>query len=367
MLATVKSYRLIPARAGKTPPQSAAPRCQWAHPRAGGENVRRLDLAKHRRGSSPRGRGKRHEDGPRELPGRLIPARAGKTGRGTVGPDLFWAHPRAGGENLPDARNHGRDAGSSPRGRGKRDNRTVLTAANGLIPARAGKTPRCRPRHLQGAAHPRAGGENDATNKFADTLRGSSPRGRGKHQPRRVHYPGDGLIPARAGKTSPTALTMSVSGAHPRAGGENSCAPPRTPPTRGSSPRGRGKPRSGPRARRLRRLIPARAGKTENRRMIDDDTSAHPRAGGENEIRQAGFLCQAGSSPRGRGKPRRSARGGRVRRLIPARAGKTPSSSSTSSAMTAHPRAGGENESYRRARRAVRGSSPRGRGKRATA
>ena len=71
----------------------------------------------------------------------------------------------------------------------------------GLIPARAGKTAGCPCQVTPRGAHPRAGGENQLSETCIIVGMGSSPRGRGKRVvgvwfPRRV-----GLIPARAGKT----------------------------------------------------------------------------------------------------------------------------------------------------------------------
>ena len=50
---------------------------------------------------------------------------------------------------------------------------------------------------------------------------GSSPRGRGKREQMRFGYNDQRLIPARAGKTMPSRSAMLVGSAHPRAGGEN--------------------------------------------------------------------------------------------------------------------------------------------------
>ena len=171
---------------------------------------------------------------------------------------------------------------------------------------------------------------------------GSSPRVRGK--PR---VPGDRrqhgrLIPARAGKTSLTSARTFLRAAHPRAGktgaglggvgedgahpracGENGMELVRAILAAGSSPRVRGKPgRGGPRPDR-RGLIPARAGKTTTSSSRGTRSSAHPRACGENGPGDSGGETRCGSSPRVRGKHhgRRSV----LRRLglIPARAGKT--------------------------------------------
>ena len=92
--------------------------------------------------------------------------------------------------------------------------------------------------------------------------------------------------------------------------------------------------------------------------------AAHPRSRGENaQAAHQGFR-PAGSSPLTRGKHGRGAGGGRVRRLIPAHAGKTPSTASSSTSQPAHPRSRGENRRLVRVRRRPDGSSPLTRGKR---
>ena len=75
------------------------------------------------------------------------------------------------------------------------------------------------------------------------------------------------------------------------------------------------------------------------------------------------FLGVEGSSPRGRGKPRkRGARGGKSG-LIPAWAGKTTRPDRVEAGEGAHPRVGGENSRSPLMRAVLAGSSPRGRGK----
>ena len=172
------------------------------------------------------------------------------------------AHPRAGGENQDVRLDVRLPSGSSPRGRGKRVFLTSRVCQVGLIPARAGKTcPKTTPRSGR-PAHPRAGGENVPPLTGISILFGSSPRGRGKLQHRRVGHDGRGLIPARAGKTRITTRRTCAPTAHPRAGGENLVEPPRCAAAGGSSPRGRGKHPVRAHAGTDRGLIPARAGKT---------------------------------------------------------------------------------------------------------
>ena len=172
-------------------------------------------------GSSPRGRGKRALGSRPPRSERLIPARAGKTIDFLVAYFCPRAHPRAGGENgVIDmvAQDH---AGSSPRGRGKRTPEFRRLCIRGLIPARAGKTGRGAklPRALP--AHPRAGGENSPKGPRDRLAQGSSPRGRGKRAPHENEGHPWGLIPARAGKTCATNRMSPSTAAHPRAGGEN--------------------------------------------------------------------------------------------------------------------------------------------------
>ena len=92
------------------------------------------------KGSSPRVRGKLAEHERRVAGLRLIPARAGKTTSNRTGSASPGAHPRACGENLTESLVSSRGFGSSPRVRGKLNEKIGTSVAEGLIPARAGKT-----------------------------------------------------------------------------------------------------------------------------------------------------------------------------------------------------------------------------------
>ena len=233
-----------------------------AHPRAGGENEATVDAADRERGSSPRGRGKHGISPSLRFGERLIPARAGKTLRRCSGSRNRAAHPRAGGENPTAASSRRARAGSSPRGRGKLAGGPCLGGGCGLIPARAGKTSLLRTYLMRSRAHPRAGGENGQRRPRCTSDLGSSPRGRGKRSTRCPRREWRGLIPARAGKTERGSSPLYASSAHPRAGGENDRVRHAGPSRHGSSPRGRGKRPCHCTQRVVRGLIPARAGKT---------------------------------------------------------------------------------------------------------
>ena len=274
-----------------------------AHPRAGGENPRSHSTRHEQKGSSPRGRGKPALSCRPRGDRRLIPARAGKTSVNGRTACARTAHPRAGGENVvAETKNFSR-AGSSPRGRGKRRPSPITTRAARLIPARAGKTSRTSMSSCSAPAHPRAGGENWNHSTTTETAAGSSPRGRGK--------------PVMS--TTDSAVTV----AHPRAGGENAIRATVRKSQDGSSPRGRGKLDQLRECFENAGLIPARAGKTQARRLTFSLRRAHPRAGGENPVGGAFPDRSGGSSPRGRGKPDPAHHDPARAGLIPARAGKT--------------------------------------------
>ena len=76
------------------------------------------------------------------------------------------------------------------------------------------------------------------------------------------------------------------------------------------------------------------------------------------------LLTYGGSSPRWRGKRKLTFAGNQLHRLIPALAGKTQLAAARSCLKPAHPRAGGENSFLPPPAAAVKGSSPRWRGKR---
>ena len=151
-----------------------------AHPRSRGENTRRPVFRSPAKGSSPLTRGKPEAGRPRREQGGLIPAHAGKTRprRGDAWPTR--AHPRSRGENDDIAPVTEPVMGSSPLTRGKRDDRTVLAAAHGLIPAHAGKTSQAVWISAGQGAHPRSRGENVTGGPYSQSSTGSSPLTRGK-------------------------------------------------------------------------------------------------------------------------------------------------------------------------------------------
>ena len=314
-------------------------------------------------GSSPRVRGK--PAFATEIPYGLglIPACAGKTRKGGVCGGRAGAHPRVCGENIETTVPTYTLRGSSPRVRGKRGRRCARGLGIRLIPACAGKTWLPIRQHLKGWAHPRVCGENAKVRAVVIRCLGSSPRVRGKllHNQRQSRRLR--LIPACAGKTTPKQLHSASHRAHPRVCGENLRRDVGDCFDKGSSPRVRGK-RSEQVCQGLAfRLIPACAGKTQRAGLPGPGFPAHPRVCGENDTKFEGSWAEGGSSPRVRGKQWFDGTGSPTGRLIPACAGKTRELQRGPLVLSAHPRVCGENTKLARTMCAHHGSSPRVRGK----
>ena len=236
-----RADRLIPACAGKTCPPLHPRRRSRAHPRVCGENLISLGADLAATGSSPRVRGKRSQFVANYSYVGLIPACAGKTPEATMLKRSQQAHPRVCGENWRPRRQRAGHRGSSPRVRGKLPPVPRPPPPGRLIPACAGKTTSPPPSIRAKRAHPRVCGENKLRADRILRQAGSSPRVRGKqrHRPPAAHR--RRLIPACAGKTEVAVGPAAHPRAHPRVCGENRRAPWFGRPSIGSSPRVRGK------------------------------------------------------------------------------------------------------------------------------
>ena len=299
-----KSDRNIPAYAGKTLAGIRSRSTAAEHPRVCGENSFTQQPEIFPKGTSPRMRGKPTEVARAAQSVRNIPAYAGKTTSDFRSTSAFPEHPRVCGENP----GYGVFDGSDKRN----------------IPAYAGKTSGKRLDKLGNKEHPRVCGENAGTKEYDSNMSGTSPRMRGKRRwcPRKGKALGN--IPAYAGKTTTRQFRHHQAKEHPRVCGENLRLAYSVRVNGGTSPRMRGKLES-KRFYSLRlRNIPAYAGKTD---IDHDDAllrSEHPRVCGENSAASRRSPRKPGTSPRMRGKLGTRQTFGRVRRNIPAYAGKTP-------------------------------------------
>ena len=254
--------------------------------------------------------------------------------------------------------------GSSPLTRGKHALSIRVRRALGLIPAHAGKTLPVSPRRSRTRAHPRSRGENMGLPIGYVSTPGSSPLTRGKRASGWHGASCGGLIPAHAGKTDQRGARGSTRAAHPRSRGENMVLRDRSRQSVGSSPLTRGKRISSTETAAYARLIPAHAGKTATGATSSRITTAHPRSRGENGRCSLSFSLLRGSSPLTRGKRGLVVACEVGARLIPAHAGKTLWWLRNSRMVWAHPRSRGENSASALAFSRPHGSSPLTRGKR---
>ena len=257
---------------------------------------------------------------------RNIPAHAGKTFSVSNKPSLTLEHPRACGENRATQLTRQHSQRNIPAHAGKTGLWLItLQLQPWNIPAHAGKT-----------------GGDLGVYRISP---GTSPRMRGKLGVVAVCSSPIRNIPAHAGKTVEWYTRSATAKEHPRACGENETGfmPPAS--WKGTSPRMRGKRRRSRWCRRGRRNIPAHAGKTVSVQPQTTTEEEHPRACGENFLKCGQCAVHKGTSPRMRGKPQGVPGGFNEIRNIPAHAGKTGTSPSAARLPTEHPRACGENNS----------------------
>ena len=171
------------------------------HPRSRGVYVKNGGERPVGQGSSPLARGLRRAHYRCRSHRRIIPARAGFTDSLSLGLGLAWDHPRSRGVYLRLPREEGSRPGSSPLARGLQ---TILSKgypAPRIIPARAGFTLECRRGRGTPSDHPRSRGVYYAYDPRHIYPDGSSPLARGLRIGRVGPGLGRRIIPARAGFT----------------------------------------------------------------------------------------------------------------------------------------------------------------------
>ena len=272
------------------------------------------------------------------------------------------AHPRSRGEHFVAGVFAPRFRGSSPLARGTRALQRPRRTCQGLIPARAGNTSPPVPVVPGCRAHPRSRGEHLSPLSPLKRRPGSSPLARGTPLESLVYQSWLGLIPARAGNTWRRWLRRFGFRAHPRSRGEHRVHRDSFSFMSGSSPLARGTQVIYHCFKLCLGLIPARAGNTPVYRRNFHPTGAHPRSRGEHSFLLLLLVSVQGSSPLARGTP--PARGDRraALGLIPARAGNTGGSARSSGGTGAHPRSRGEHDPNTATGLLPLGSSPLARG-----
>ena len=189
--------------------------------------------------------------------------------------------------------------------------------------------------------HPRSRGVYEGFDFAGWMAGGSSPLARGLLNLAVVDIPFEGIIPARAGFTPAQSLWRPAEADHPRSRGVYFLSASWNLMSAGSSPLARGLLQPGRVLAGHLRIIPARAGFTPTGTTTLPVTRDHPRSRGvyDTLAHWAGF--NMGSSPLARGLPASAAPHTGARRIIPARAGFTRSLTRPRSAVSDHPRSRG--------------------------
>ena len=171
----------------------------------------------------------------------IIPAYAGSTAH----PGGFFHakkdHPRGCGEHIRWRLLSSLDGGSSPRMRGARPVRPCRHQSTGIIPADAGSTLMGGRGSTTPEDHPRGCGEHVPMTLIVEGFNGSSPRMRGAQYAGGEDLNTARIIPADAGSTRRTGLSVERFEDHPRGCGEHlPMIEPVPSGLPGSSPRMRG-------------------------------------------------------------------------------------------------------------------------------
>ena len=170
------------------------------------------------------------------------------------------------------------------------------------------------------------------------------------------------IIPARAGPTQNKWLVLGSGSDHPRSCGANLIEVGVLRRTAGSSPLVRGQLICRSLATMTSRIIPARAGPTRKVRWVLVAPSDHPRSCGANPLRMKTGQQIYGSSPLVRGQQTTASAENLRARIIPARAGPTCSEIICLPFNPDHPRSCGANGFMRTVTSLTGGSSPLVRG-----
>ena len=211
--------RIIPARAGFTPCSPWTPPRPGDHPRSRGVYYVGGDTTSGVSGSSPLARGLPRSRALRCAGPGIIPARAGFTSTIMAAKASLSDHPRSRGVYDSPGIIPARAGGSSPLARGLLEVQVPDGLDAGIIPARAGFTPRGDGRLVLAGDHPRSRGVYSSSSNLLSFYAGSSPLARGLHLLSFYAFDRMWIIPARAGFTPPAAIFNRLLQDHPRSRG----------------------------------------------------------------------------------------------------------------------------------------------------
>ncbi len=210
--------------------------------------------------------------------------------------------------------------------------------------------------------HPRVGGENGVDGGASRMLGGPPPRRRGERRAARDRLVGRRTTPASAGRTGERESGHGQAPDHPRVGGENGPGRGAVLVEGGPPPRRRGEHPEQPCRPGHRRTTPASAGRTVSSTRSTSVGADHPRVGGENPGAPVDGLPRAGPPPRRRGEPAQLSIGPTDYRITPASAGSTTKPDGRTPPQADHPRVGGEHVTRSMGAWSSGGPPPRRRG-----
>ena len=185
------------------------------------------DTTRNVSGSSPLARGLRDVEFGRAVDRGIIPARAGFTVAVVDVGGPPGDHPRSRRVYLEHAGLPAVTAGSSPLARGLLDDTGGSTVAGGIIPARAGFTTAMSAGRVVPRDHPRSRGVYRRDGDDVTVTAGSSPLARGLPIHMACESAAQGIIPARAGFTMRPLFFDRGMRDHPRSRGVYSRPTPR--------------------------------------------------------------------------------------------------------------------------------------------
>ena len=211
---------------------------------------------------------------------RIIPARAGFTAPGLSRFARHRDHPRSRGVYEGFSLDGSPDPGSSPLARGLRDRGPCGRACLRIIPARAGFTRSSPPGPGRSEDHPRSRGVYSRNQLATVSMVGSSPLARGLRDVGDDRWGAAGIIPARAGFTTWSRARTCIPTDHPRSRGVYVRMSKDEGADRGSSPLARGLHPAAQICLLHDGIIPARAGFTLRTPSSSLLTRDHPRSRG---------------------------------------------------------------------------------------
>ena len=355
--------RSIPACAGE-----AGRRGGWGvggqvYPRVCGGSTAKGAMAAAKQGLSPRVRGKPGPTGTRNRHSGSIPACAGEARWPGRPLNATRVYPRVCGGSRAKVFNHIRDCGLSPRVRGKLCVVMRDFLGSRSIPACAGEACRASANTAGNQVYPRVcGGSEQAVGGFTAKV-GLSPRVRGKPSGNAHASASRRSIPACAGE-APTGNDAQVKlQVYPRVCGGSLMAACWRGVSVGLSPRVRGKRQRGGKPLPSLRSIPACAGEAAGGVHRNTRNAVYPRVCGGSVIAADVVALVLGLSPRVRGKRRHHQPHPAGIRSIPACAGEAAPSATLAGRYAVYPRVCGGSAFVDSTSPAMRGLSPRVRGK----